>query len=218
MSDLPYPLDPYGMKSSSQNDEDGIIAEIIKHIPMPRYFVEIGCDPHEANCLYLQRQGWKGLFLDAEKSAPWIRKEWISAGNIMEVLDKYKVPSDFGILSIDIDGQDFWVWRELEGRFYPCLVVIEYNGKLAIDHDYVIPRDDNFKIQGQLYGASLKVMNELAVRKGYTLVYANGVNAFFVRTYFLDNRYDFQYEKLYRRWPTEHIHDPLKMGFIRWAE
>ena len=217
MSHLPHPLDSYGSKTTSQNDEDGIIDAITKHVTTSRHFVEIGCDPTECNCLALYLQGWEGVFIDAEKKAPHIKNEWVSAANIMELLDKYQVPKHFGVLSIDIDGQDYWVWRELKG-YHPQLVVIEYNGKLAIDHQFVIPRDDNFRIKSQAYGASLLAMNDLATSKGYWLVYANGVNGFFVDRDILSNTQDFQYEKIYRRWPTDHIHDPSKLGFVKWRE
>lgn len=224
---LPYPLDSYGEKSTSQNDEDGIIDVIRKHIPMKQYFVEFGVDPHEGNCLHLYHQGWAGLFMDTAKGDRHdnpipIHKEWVSAMNIMELLTKYNVPHDLGILSIDIDGQDYWVWREIEHfRYDPSLVIIEYNGLLGIDHEFVIPRQDDFVIQTHAYGASLKTMNSLGEKKGYTLVYANGVNGFFVQSHLLSNRYDFQYEKVYKPWRDgqQAIQgDPLKMGFVRWKE
>jgi hypothetical protein len=214
MHKLPYPLDSYGRKDSSQNDEDGIIEAILAHIPVARYFVEFGCDPTECNCLKLHRLGWPGLFMDAagdKSGGTLIKKEWVSAANIEELLDKYKVP-EFGVLSIDIDGQDYWVWDAIQDN--PTLVVIEYNGKLGINQSLVIPRDDNFMIQSQFYGASLLAMNRLARRKGYQLVYANGVNAFFVDRYKLANADDFQYEKIYRAWPTETIQDPRALGFV----
>lgn len=173
---LPYPLDSYGYCRTSQNYEDGIIDVIVKHVPMRRYFVEIGAERLQCNCLELHRQGWDGLFLDKKGDGDFIKSEFVTPDNIEALLDKYQVPDDFGLLSIDIDGQDYWVWQQIKHR--PPLVVIEFNQAMA---DGVIPRDDNFQGQGQyVWGASLKVMRELGESKGYDLVYHNHVNAFFV--------------------------------------
>jgi len=211
MNRLPYPLDTFGWKQSSQNDEDGVIAKIIDRIPMPRYFVEFGVELREGNCLRLHHAGWKGLFMDARGDGDLIKKEWVTPSNINDLLYKYQV-SDIGVLSIDIDGQDWWVWKHL--RREPKLVVIEYNGKLPKDSALITPRDDNFRIKDQGYGCSLWAMNMLGTRKGYTLVYANGVNAFFVLTDSFSNPDDFTYDNVYKAWPTETIEDPAALGFI----
>jgi hypothetical protein len=224
---LPYPLGGYGSRVSSQNDEDGIIAAIISCIDVPRYFVEFGVDIIQGNCIELYRAGWAGLFMDAHKG--WwvgcplpIKRALVTAGNVMDLFEAYRVPGEFGILSIDIDGQDYWVWRAVTSR--PVLVVIEYNGKIGIEHSVVMPRRDDFELRrvfidgdyigSQFYGASLKALHGLGEEKGYVLVYANGVNGFFVRRDLLGNAGDFRYEDVYRRWPTHHIDDPYAMGFV----
>jgi len=192
MPTLPYPLDSFGYCRTSQNNEDGVIDAIIRHIPMPRYFVEFGAEPQQCNCLELRRLGWDGLFMDA-KSSPdsFIKPERVTPDNIEPLLAKYGVPEDFGVLSIDIDGQDIWVWRAMDCR--PVLVVIEFNNAMA---EGETPRDDNFQGQGQLvWGASLSAMNEVAEGKGYVLVWANHVNAFFLRCDAFDNPDDFGIEK-----------------------
>jgi len=228
MNVLPYPLGGYGKSISSQADEDGIIEVILAHISMPPYFVEFGVDPTQGNCIELHRAGWSGLFMDAHKG--WqrdcpipIKKHFVTAGNVEELFANYRVPVEFGVLSIDIDGQDYWVWRAISHR--PALVVIEYNGKIGIGSGVVMPRNDDWvlrvhigpdgqQLSDQFYGASLGALDRLAHVKGYTLVYANGVNAFFVRDDMLSNRADFQYADIYRRWPTHHIEDPYALGFV----
>jgi len=192
MPTLPYPLDSFAYCRTSQNHEDGIINAIIERIPMPRYFVEFGAEPQQCNCLELRRQGWDGLFMD-EKSSPdsWIKPERVTPDNIEPLMLKYSVPEEFGVLSIDIDGQDIWVWRAIERR--PVLVVIEYNNAMESGET---PRDDNFHGQGQyVWGASLSAMNEVGESKGYVLVWANHVNAFFLRRDCFDNPDDFGKEK-----------------------
>ena len=227
MSRLSYPLGGYGASVSSQLDEDGVIAEVVRCIDMPRWFVEFGVDHLQGNCIQLFKGGWSGLFMDAYKGQ-WagcplpIRRGFVSANNVNDLFLNYRVPGEFGVLSIDIDGQDFWVWRALNG-YSPVLVVIEYNGKIAPQHSVVMPRDDDFKLRTYLrgehtgdhfYGASLRALADLGDAKGYVLVYANGNNGFFVRRDCLDNVGDFRYDDIYRRWPTDHIDDPYALGFV----
>jgi hypothetical protein len=93
------------------------------------------------------------------------------------------VPEEFALLSIDIDGNDYWVWKALD-RFRPKVVVIEYNGFLPPPLSKVIPYDPDFQWSGTRYfGASLCALNKLAAERDYSLVYCErrGVNAFFVQ-------------------------------------
>ena len=96
----------------SQNGEDGIIAAIFAVIgTTDRYFVEFGVeDGAVCNTALLLRQGWKGLQMDSrDGNLPRIKREFVSAENISTLFDKYGVPNVFDLLSIDIDGNDFWV-------------------------------------------------------------------------------------------------------------
>jgi len=210
---LPSPLDSFGKQGASQNDEQGIIAALIDRIDLKPSFVEFGVHPWQGNCLFLRCWGWDGLFMDAEQKAPYIKNEWITPGNIMELFSKYGVSQDLGVLSIDIDGQDFYVWQAI--TISPAVVVIEYTGTLPTDRALIMPRNDDFVVTPgrQSYGASLLAINLLARRKGYHLVYANGVNAFFVRNDLLLNPQDFVYDRIARMWPTEHVKDPAALGF-----
>jgi len=112
-----------------------------------------------------------------------VKKEFITAENIESLFAKYQVPREFDLLSIDIDGNDFWVWQKIGYR--PRVVVIEYNAHFAPDLRRSIPYDPAFQWRGTDYfGASLLAMKELGQSKGYTLVHCErtGANAFFVAT------------------------------------
>jgi hypothetical protein len=119
----------------SQNGEDGILRIIFEKIGVTnRFCVEFGVqDGRECNTRYLlETAGWSGLRMDGgDHSACYgqVHKEFITAENICSVFDKYAVPREFDLLSIDIDGNDYWVWRALEG-YTPRVVVIEYNASL----------------------------------------------------------------------------------------
>lgn len=230
MSDVEKPrltprLGQFGKRVFSQNDEDGIVERIVEDLQIFRgYFVEFGVGPPwghdyseaglEANCRLLLERGWHGLFMDAGKCPPasGVVREMITPFNINEILRKHGVPKDFDVLSIDIDGQDFWVWMNLQAM--PRVVVIEYNASLALDRSCVVPLIPSFEWDGtNWFGASLAALEKLGKSKFYTLVYANGVNAFFVRSDLFSNHCDFQIEAIYVN-RSFHPADRLNRDFL----
>ena len=226
-------LQVYGRKVHSQNDEDGVLEYLFSRIP-PResFFVEIGVGPPwcggapgdvrkyglECNCRLLAARGWRGLFIDGESYPAHlgVRQEFVTAENINELLANYEVPEDFDLFSLDIDGNDYWVWEAL--AYQPSVVVIEYNAAIASSESKTIPYDPSFSWSAhgrtKYYGASLLALGRLGERKGYALVYANGVNAFFVRSPLVPNIADFVYERIYR---YKDIHAELR-GDEVWQE
>jgi FkbM family methyltransferase len=183
----------------SQNGEDGIIAEIMRRIGAPtRYFVEFGAEEGaEGNCVRLAREGgWQGLFLEADpakfnslaagyRDLPGIRTvhSRVTAENIEDLLAANAVPAEFDVLSIDIDGNDYWVWSAIR-RWHSRLVVIEYNAAYPPPRKWVMKPNPEHAWDGTTYYvASLASLAKLGREKGYVLVATNstGVNAFFVR-------------------------------------
>lgn len=208
-------LQVYGRRVHSQNDEDGILEHMFATLgPCQGYFVEIGVGPPrdgraidettglECNCRLLAERGWRGLYLDAGDYPPHlgVTRAFITAENINQVLDDNGVPEPFDLFSLDIDGNDYWVWRAL--RRQPRVVLVEYNSNLAAGESKTIVYDPGFNWAARgctkYYGASLLALTRLGREKGYTLVYANGVNAFFVDTGLLPNAVDFRYHDIYR--------------------
>lgn len=201
----PYALENFGYKVYSQNDEDGIIHEIFERIGTEtKEFIEFGVQNGlECNSHYLLHQGWHGLWLESDsysckqignKFRPVIKdgrlkviKAFITRDNIEELIVKNRNSNsndgspDF--LSIDIDGNDWYVWDAIKS-IKPRLVCIEYNGKFP--PDLVWKQAYNSKHiwdKTDWQGASLKAMELLGRKKGYVLVGTNitGANAFFVR-------------------------------------
>jgi hypothetical protein len=201
---LPYPLGQFGHKVLSQNDEDGIIGVISSRLQPPQTCVEIGVVSWEANCLHLVRQGWQHVLMDIRGDGDFIKREHVAPDNVNRLFEKYQIPPIFGVLSIDIDGQDYWVWEAISCEYRPALVVIEYNSILPSERSCSVPMNSNWHWdRTQYYGASLLALNKLANTKGYHLVYANGVNAFFVMDDLLANPEDFTYDDLFRPWPDD---------------
>jgi hypothetical protein len=206
--DNPLRLDKCGYSCYSQHDEDGIIQEIIRRLGNgPRTFVEFGVgDGLENNTLLLLKQGWNGLWIDGSpENAAAIRNRfetYIEAGtlqfvenmitreNINELIGKHFV-GEIGLLSVDIDGNDYYVWEAIDA-ISPRIVVIEYNGKFPPPIKWSISYDPDHRWDFSDYqGASLAALAELGCRKNFQLVGCNinGTNAFFVRQDLLNGQF-----------------------------
>ncbi|MDP6561567.1 MAG: hypothetical protein QF793_01440 [Candidatus Peribacteraceae bacterium] len=172
----------------AQNQEDGIINAIFTMIGTTNtFFVEFGVENGiECNTRYLSKhKGWKGLLMDGGFENPDLnlQKEFITAENIEDLFAKYAVPKELDLLSIDIDGNDYWVWKAIE-RYSPRVVIMEYNACIPYSPAVTIPYDPSFSWdKTDYYGASLSALVKLGFEKGYTLVCTDrcGVNSFFVR-------------------------------------
>lgn len=112
-----------------------------------------------------------------------LQQEFITAENIEELFSKYNVPKEFDLLSIDIDGNDYWVWNAIK-NYFPRVVIMEYNACIPYAPAVTVPYEPSFSWdKTEYYGASLSAMVQLAKEKNYTLIDTDscGVNAFFVR-------------------------------------
>lgn len=192
-----------GFKIFSQFDEDGIIQYLINKLPIEsKTFVEFGVENYEeSNTRFLLlNDHWQGMVLDAR--APDIRYiqqdkiywqydlqancTWITRENINGLLRNAGFGEDLGLLSIDIDGNDYWIWEAIES-VRPFIVVIEYNSSFGLRPIAVPYKEDfnraNAHYSNLYYGASLGALQHLAQAKGYLLLGSNvwGHNAFFVR-------------------------------------
>ena len=113
-----------------------------------------------------------------------VKNEKVTAENIQNLFEKYNVPKHFDLLSIDIDFNDYWVWKAITD-YSPRVVVIEYNSSIPPNERRVVSYDPEAVWDGTNYfGASLLALRNLGLKKGYTLVGCenNGVNAFFCKS------------------------------------
>jgi hypothetical protein len=194
-------LNRYEFKVFSQNGEDGIIEEIFNRIgATDKFFVEFGVgNGLENNTAYLLVKLWSGLWLEGDHaSVEFIKSEFareiasnrlrvqetfITAENIVGLFERHAVPTEFDLLSIDIDGNDYHVWKAL-AAYRPRVVVIEYNATFPAHLRWIKKYDAAWQWDGSIgFGASLKALEELGAELGYRLVGCNfaGANAFFVR-------------------------------------
>ena len=197
----PKKLNCFEYQVFSQNGEDGIIEEIFKRIGTTnKFFVEFGAaNGLWNNTTHLLIKDWQGLWIEgdekciAEIKAKFaslikekkliIKQDYVTPENVEDLFKVARVPQDFDLLSIDIDGNDYWVWQAIK-TFKPRVVIIEYNSLYRPDTKWVMKYNPQHNWNQTCYaGASLKSLEILAEQKGYKLVACDflGVNAFFVR-------------------------------------
>jgi hypothetical protein len=182
----------------SQNGEDGVIVEIFNRIGVTnRYFVEFGIqDGTEGNAVLLADVfGWSGLFIEGDDElVDRVRRKYshgpvdvlhgmVTAANINELFAAAGVPREPDLLSIDIDGNDLYVWRALEWA-RPRLVVIEYNSGILAEGPVAQPYAPERTWDGSgAFGSTLAALDVVAAEKGYRFAHTDlsGVNAFYVR-------------------------------------
>lgn len=202
---LPSPRDAE-FKVFSQFGEDGILQHLIRETgitPAETSFIEFGVqDYRESNTRFLlMNDNWRGLILDGSpvymdrvrgQDIHWrhdltVRDVWIDRDNINSLFLEAGFSGPLGVLSIDIDGNDYWVWERIE-VVEPVIVVIEWNSVFGPRHAVTTPYDPLFSREQAhhsclYWGASVSALSLLAERKGYALVCSNsaGNNLFFVR-------------------------------------
>ncbi len=223
-------LEYYGFKVYSQNDEDGIIEEIFNRIGTTnKIFIEFGVENGlECNSHYLLFKNWRGLWIDGgavhvkairEKFAPVlasgqlkILQAFITRENINELFIAGGVTGEIDLLSIDVDGNDYYVWQSIN-VVRPRVVIIEYNAKFPPNCDWKMAYDKNHMWDGSDWqGASLKALELLGRDLGYQLVATNftGVNAFFVRR-------DLAKDLFLEPATAENLYNPARWKFISYV-
>ena len=188
----------------SQWGEDGIIDWLINKFPeIPKSFLEIGTqDYRESNTRFLLiNKNWDGFLIEADKAAIkdiksqrvyWKHNlrainEFITKDNINNIIKKFNIPKKLGLLSLDIDGVDYWVLNKLS-VLDPSIIICEYNSLFGQKKSVTVPYKENF-IRSDMhhsnlyYGASIKAFIDLMKKKNYFLIGTNsaGNNAFFVK-------------------------------------
>ena len=188
----------------SQWGEDGIIEWITQRCGhLPEKFIEFGVEDYrESNTRFLiSNRNWRGLIIDGSPAnVRFIQAdpisyqrdltakcEFITSDNIQRIISEAGFSGEIGVLSIDIDGNDYWIWKIIE-NVRPYLVIVEYNAVFGDLFDLSVPYDPSFSRtkahhSNFYYGASIGALTRLGLAKGYTLLGSNraGSNAFFIR-------------------------------------
>lgn len=188
----------------SQTGDDGIIQYLISKADIAdRTFVEFGVENYiESNTRFLLvNDNWAGLVIDgSEKHINFIKTDdiyyqhdlttlcaFITSENINELISSGGISGEIGLLSVDIDGNDYWIWKAIN-VVSPTIVIVEYNSVLGSERAITVPYKPDFirtkeHYSNLYFGTSLKALCLLAEEKGYAFVGSNsvGTNAYFVK-------------------------------------
>jgi hypothetical protein len=204
-------LSETGFKAFSQTDEDGILLYIFSIIGTKnRKVVEIcagdGIECNAANLII--NHGWTGLLVDGDEKLishgktfyannrntyifpPTFVNAWVTRSNVNQIIYENGFAGEVDLLSIDMDGVDYWIWQAIDVT-QPRVVVCEYQDIIGLEKSLTVPYNDNFNAYEypvtrgapNFAGASLPAFVKLARQKGYRLVGCNryGYNAFFIK-------------------------------------
>jgi hypothetical protein len=185
-------LSEFARDVTSQNGEDGMVAKLAQDLRLETgWCVEFGAwdGKHLSNTWDLwTNHGWSAFLLEAlpsrfadlehQSKKPSVvtmcaRVGWEGDNRLDQLLAAAAVPADFELLSIDIDGDDYWVWEATSSR--PKIVIIEYNSSFAPEVEFV-------QEKGGYTGSGAASFVRLAEDKGYTLVDLTITNLIFVRS------------------------------------
>jgi hypothetical protein len=193
----------------SQFGEDGVTEALFARIGHGgKFYVEFGTeDATECNTRYMREKlGWKGLLMDGgyEDASIGLQKEYIYPDNVEALFDKYNVPEEFDYLVIDIDSNDFWVWKAIT-KYKPRVVCMEVNSCFGLEDKVVKYDRDMVWNFSNYHSGSITAYVKLAKEKGYSLIHCTmeGLNLFFVRDDLLDQLGDLV--------PKDLINDPAEI-------
>ena len=203
-------LNNFKKKIYSQNGEDGIIEEILNRFG--KDIDQTCCEFGAWDGIYLsnvynlvQNKGYKALYIEPDKKIFNKLKNNFEGKNVItlnkyvsfegkdkldEILLENNFNTNFDLLSIDIDGNDYHIFSSLE-KFKPKIILIEFNPLIPNEVEFINKKD--MKIN---QGSSALSLYNLAKKKGYTLVAATEVNLFFIHNNFVNKIIDTQDAKI----------------------
>ncbi len=166
-----------------------------------KHLVDIGANDGKwlSNTRAFMEDGWTGLLIDG-KEFPGVKKHFITKENVLFLLDKYKTPQEFDLLSIDIDGNDYWILEKILSVYRPRVIISEFNSEhtdcktIKYDPNFVFKMDD-------YYGYTFKAGQKLAEKSGYKVIYQNSsLNMYYLRADLFTHEYTMNIKSDYHRW------------------
>lgn len=197
-------------KVFSQHGDDGIIQFLVDYLEIKnKTFIEFGVENYlEANTRYLLiENNWTGLIMDgSKKNIDFVQSDhiywkynltavdaFITKENINNLIKSNGFEGEIGLLHIDIDGNDYWIWETID-VVSPIILILEYNSLFGAENTWTIPYSADFfrtnaHFSNLYYGASLASLVDLSEKKGYIFIGCNsaGNDAFFVKREFAKN-------------------------------
>ena len=200
-------LDDVSFKVYSQNNEDAILEYLILSLKLKNIkFIEIGTEDYsESNTRFIyEKYNCDGLIIDNTKNLTskiskllyiWkgnlrIEEEFVNKNNVNTLIDKHFPNKSVDIFSLDIDGVDYWILKELPDNLSK-IIIAEYNPYFGPDLEVTVPYSDNFNrteyhSSNLCFGMSLRALINLMENKGYSFIGSASLrsNAFFIKNEF----------------------------------
>lgn len=201
-------FDEVGFQKYSQFDEDGILLYIFGLIGTTNKKVVEICAGDGFECMaanLIVNHGWRGFLFDGRAddvelakeffarrrslllSPPVVRTAWIDAETVDDTLRSAGVTGSIDLMSLDIDGMDYWVWKAMD-VIKPRVCIFETVNYIPDDKALTVPYDRTFQMaqSGSEYyyrGASTQAFVKLGREKGYRLIGAHrhGFNCVFMQ-------------------------------------
>ena len=203
-----------GAYPQSESDEGKVLLDLADRPGVPKTFVEFGFHPMQFNCSTLyNRADWRGLLIDGNSAqvadaralfpaSVEAEQKFLTLDNLDFIKSRF---SKLGVLSIDVDGNDYWFLERLID-IEPAVISVEYNSSFGT-RSITVPYDPGFNRHqkhpsGWYEGASITALSKLAARHGYGLaaVSGYGINLFFTKDGKLDPVSSWQTDSLRNRW------------------
>src|SRR5258706_8618356 len=220
-----------GFRKYSQFEEDGILLLLFAIIPpVNRNCVEI-CAGNGRECMVsnlIINHGWSGSLFDGNERnvqdgirffsnhkdtffhPPRFTTAWITAENVNEKIAQSGMSGTIDLLSLDLDGMDYWVWKAIS-VIEPRVVVCETHNQIPPEKALTVPYNPEFVYESEDFrGASLAAMCKLGKEKGYRLVGTHrfGFNAFFVKSGVAEKSFP-------EVDPAVCLNDPVSQGLLK---
>jgi hypothetical protein len=188
----------------SQTGEEGVLDYIFENLGVEKGFcIEFGAKNGftQSNTRGLINKGWDSLLMDCEADAEFVKDEFITAENINQLFDKYDVPDVPDLISIDIDGNDYWVLKAIGRR--PKVVIIECNPSYEATEAKTIKYNPRHVWnQDNYYGASPLALKMLAEQRGMKMIYCNRLNCILIDEDLIDENFEYKLSYVSTRgWP-----------------
>jgi hypothetical protein len=172
-------------KDYSQNGEQAIIFDILGRLQLdPGIIVDLGAGDgwSASNSRALLESGWRGILIDCNNQGnAEVHEHLLTAENVVPIVTSYTTEMD--VLSIDLDGNDYWILDAILGAIRPALIICEVNPRFERAEAWVMAYNPEHRWnETDYYGMSIGAVDVLCARHGYVLFDYNGLNAFLVRS------------------------------------
>lgn len=198
-------------KLFSQFGDDGIIQWLINNVEIDsEFFIEFGVENYrEANTKFLlYNNNWSGFVMDGSRENIenlkkqdyfWkydlrVKDVFITKDNTNNILQEQSIEPNVGLLHIDLDGVDYYIFEEIN-CLNPNILILEYNSLFGVERAIAVPYREDFNrtkahYSNLFFGASLKALHLLAYEKGFVFIGCNqaGNNAHFIRKDKINNK------------------------------